>query len=48
MYGPYVQALSTYLFHSRLPPWQGGPDKADDWQTSPWEHGVKGRIFVDG
>ena len=36
-YEPYVNALSEYLLMA-LPPWMIKTNKADNWQTSAWEH----------
>lgn len=36
-YEPYVNSLSEYLL-MELPPWMLQTSKADNWQTSAWEH----------
>ncbi len=36
-YEPYVNSLSEYLL-MELPPWMIQTGKADNWQTSAWEH----------
>ena len=36
-YEPYVNSLSEYLLMA-LPPWMIKTNKADNWQTSAWEH----------
>jgi len=42
MYEPYVQALASY-FQLAVPPWGAEENRMDNWQTSIWEQGGRGK-----